>query len=94
MAKFTTLVFVILFSISANAQSKADSLSIAKEKARQDSILYVSKILSMQDVDRIMMAKKDRISVANWELFWSIMNQMLLPEATQEFKSKQAAKKP
>jgi hypothetical protein len=91
MAKFTTLVFVILFSFKGYAQSKSDS---TKEKARQDSILYVSKILSIQDVDRIMMAKKDRISVANWELFWSIMNQMLLPEATQEFKSKQPAKKP
>jgi hypothetical protein len=92
--KKTFTFLLVITSVIAFGQPKSDSTTAAKEKAKQDSILYVSKILSMQDVDRIMMAKKNEISVADWEVFWLVMNRMLLPEATQEFKNKSAAKKP
>ena len=82
MAKYLTLVLIVLFSISANAQ-KVDST-----KAKEDSITYVSKILSLSDIDRIMTTKKNVLSVSDWEIFWKVINGALLPDAIKEYQAK------
>ena len=87
MAKYFTLVLVVLLSLSANSQ-KVDSV-----KAKEDSIAYVTKILSLSDIDRIMLTKKSVVSVADWETFWKVINGALLPDAIKEYQSQRAKPK-
>ena len=76
-----TLLLVISTGIAFG--QKVDSV-----KAKEDSIAYVSKILSLSDIDRIMLTKKSVVSVADWETFWKVINGALLPDAIKEYQAK------
>jgi hypothetical protein len=80
MKKIITTALIAI-SLSANAQ-KVDST-----KAKEDSITYVSKILSLSDIDRIMTTKKNVLSVSDWEIFWKVINGALLPDAIKEYQA-------
>ena len=76
-----TLLLVISTGIAFG--QKVDST-----KAKEDSITYVSKILSLSDIDRIMTTKKNVLSVSDWEIFWKVINGALLPDAIKEYQAK------
>lgn len=83
------IITTALIALSLSASSQTDSTKAAQAaKAKEDSIIYVTKILSLQDIDRIMVSKKGNISVADWEIFWKVINAMLLPDAVKEYEAK------
>ena len=79
---------IILFSFNVNAQAKKDSTYLKPE----------TNFLSLKAIDSIMQTKKAQISVSDWEVFYAVLNRMILPVAIAEFEQKEkiksAAKKP
>ena len=91
----TTLILATTL-LTANAQKKSpvyvENINIkdtAKAKPLTDSTYF----LNLKTIDKIMGTKKSMISVADWEIFYGILNRMLLPEAIKEWEENHKPKK-
>lgn len=86
MKRTFTILVMLTICVSSYAQKKDSTVSALKD---------TTKFLSLSDINRIMLTpeKKKSISVADWETFWAVLNNMLLPQAIKEYEEKHKAKR-
>lgn len=86
MKKIITTLILATTLLTANAQKKDTT------KATLTDSTY---FLSLKQIDRIIITPENRatISVADWEGFWKVLNNFLLPAAIKEWEDKQKPKK-
>lgn len=80
---FTTLILATTL-LTASAQKKDTT------KATLTDSTY---FLNLKTIDKVMATKKSMISVADWEIFYSVLNRILLPDAIKEWEDNQKPKK-
>ena len=77
-------IFMLLMCEPAHGQNKPDTLKY------NDSIPIISADL----VNKILLTKKDVLSVSQWEGFLYVLNTFIFPEAIREWNEKNKKKKP